>query len=117
MDGFVARRGWIRAMKFEYGENRKDYKEDMESSKEQHIGLDLTDAILHSEAIQRTEVYTFIFTQTFSRHAKNIAWLGDTNATTVLERRSSYAHRPTGRYHITNFHHHAPFPSTQKNND
>lgn len=49
-------------MKFEYGENRKDYKEDTESIKEQHIGLDLTDAILHSEAIQRTEVHTFIFT-------------------------------------------------------
>lgn len=62
MDGFVARWRWIRAMKFEYGENRKDYKEDTESIKEQHIGLDLTDAILHSETIQRTEVHTFIFT-------------------------------------------------------
>ena len=62
MDGFVARWRWFRAMKFEYGENRKDYKEDTESIKEQHIGLDLTDAILHSETIQRTEVHTFIFT-------------------------------------------------------
>lgn len=115
MDGFVARRGWIRAMRFEYGENRK-VLEDTASSKEQHIGLDLSDTILQLETAHKERRFRHLFSPKHSPSTQRVYGLAGRRHCHHHPQKEEIirpSHRPTGDSEADiasrNFHHHAPF--------
>lgn len=116
MDGFIARWGWIRAIRFEDGEKIiKDYEEDTESRRNS-IGLDFIDSSFGDRTPNTKETR---FRRSFSpKHSLGLAGKRQCHhhlRKEELTRPSTYKRFQSGS-RITNSHHHA-LPSTQKNND
>lgn len=95
----------------------KDYKEDTASSME-HIGLELSDTILHSEAAHKERRFRHSFSLKHSPATQVYGLAGRRHChhhprKEEIIRLSAYR-RFQSRYRITNFHHHAPLPFNSK---